>query len=118
MSGKTVFRNIMSILSHGVNTIITERTSQTYGGLLEKAVHLSLEIIILVLAKDLQLADYWRPLYQVINIFDLATEKEQHYCIIATQCGCFPSFLFELWIVFQSKLSTKPQMRYVEAVCM
>ncbi|XP_010688007.2 nuclear pore complex protein NUP205 [Beta vulgaris subsp. vulgaris] len=79
MSGKTVFRNIMSILSHGVNTIITERTSQTYGGLLEKAVHLSLEIIILVLAKDLQLADYWRPLYQPLD----AILSQDHNQIVA-----------------------------------
>ncbi|XP_075091750.1 nuclear pore complex protein NUP205-like [Nicotiana tabacum] len=44
MSGKTVFRNIMSILSPGVNYLIGERTSQIYGQLLEKVVLLSLEI--------------------------------------------------------------------------
>ncbi|KAL9242432.1 hypothetical protein vseg_016427 [Gypsophila vaccaria] len=68
MSGKAVFRNIMSILSPGVNTIISERTSQIYGNLLEKAVQLSLEIILLVLGKDLQLADFWRPLYQPLDV--------------------------------------------------
>ncbi|KAK4852857.1 hypothetical protein QYF36_000212 [Acer negundo] len=68
MSGKTVFRNIMGILQPGVNSIITERTSQTYGPLLEKAVQLSLEIIILVLAKDLLLSDFWRPLYQPLDV--------------------------------------------------
>ncbi|KAK9706158.1 hypothetical protein RND81_07G107800 [Saponaria officinalis] len=68
MSGKTVFRNIMSILSPGVNTIIAERTSQIHGHLLEKAVQLSLEIILLVLGKDLQLADFWRPLYQPLDV--------------------------------------------------
>ncbi|PON88993.1 Nucleoporin [Trema orientale] len=66
MSGKAVFRNIMGILLPGVNTIIAERTSQIYGPLLEKAVQLSLEIIILVLEKDLLLSDFWRPLYQVV----------------------------------------------------
>ena len=66
MSGKSVFRNIMGILLPGVNSLITERTSQIYGQLLEKSVELSLEIMILVLEKDLLLADYWRPLYQVI----------------------------------------------------
>lgn len=66
MSGKTVFRNIMGILLPGVNTIITERTNEVYGPLLEKAVQLSLEIIILVLEKDLLLSDFWRPLYQVL----------------------------------------------------
>lgn len=65
MSGKTVFRNIMSILLPGVNSIIDERSSQIYGQYLENAVQLSLEIIILVLEKDLLLSDYWRPLYQV-----------------------------------------------------
>lgn len=65
MSGRIVFRNIMGILLPGVNSIITERTSQIYGQLLEKAVQLSLEIIILVLEKDLLVSDYWRPLYQV-----------------------------------------------------
>ncbi|KAL5838519.1 hypothetical protein ACOSQ3_015688 [Xanthoceras sorbifolium] len=68
MSGKTVFRNIMGILQPGVNSIITERTSQTYGPLLEKAVQLSLEIIILVLEKDLLLSDFWRPLCQPLDV--------------------------------------------------
>lgn len=66
MSGKAVFRNIMGILLPGVNTIISERTSQIHGQLLEKAVQLSLEIIILVLEKDLLLSDFFRPLYQVV----------------------------------------------------
>lgn len=64
MSGKTLFRNIMGILLPGVNSIITQRSTQTYGLLLEKAVLLSLEILILVLEKDLVVSDYWRPLYQ------------------------------------------------------
>ncbi|KAI4335735.1 hypothetical protein L6164_014349 [Bauhinia variegata] len=68
MSGKTAFRNIMGILLPGVNSIITERSSQLYGQLLENAVQLSLEIIILVLEKDLLLSDYWRPLYQPLDI--------------------------------------------------
>lgn len=68
MSGKTVFRNIMSILLPGVNSLIAERSSQLYGQLLENAVQLSLEIIILVLDKDLLLSDYWRPLYQPLDI--------------------------------------------------
>lgn len=67
MSGKTVFRNIMSILSLGVNSVIVDRTSQVYGQLLEKAVQLCLEILILVLDKDLFLADYWRPMYQPLD---------------------------------------------------
>ncbi|XP_022143113.1 nuclear pore complex protein NUP205 [Momordica charantia] len=68
MSGKSIFRNIMGILLPGVNSLITERTSQIYGQLLEKSVELSLEIIILVLEKDLLLADYWRPLYQPLEV--------------------------------------------------
>ncbi|KAL3747686.1 hypothetical protein ACJRO7_016483 [Eucalyptus globulus] len=68
MSGKTVFRNVMSILLPGVNSVIAERTSQTYGQLLEKAVQLCLEIIVLVLEKDLILSDFWRPLYQPLDI--------------------------------------------------
>ncbi|KAG2398953.1 Nuclear pore complex protein [Vigna angularis] len=66
MSGKTAFRNIMSILLPGVNSIIAERSSQLYGKLLENAVQLSLEIIILVFDKDLLLSDYWLPLYQLL----------------------------------------------------
>ncbi|KAK1264926.1 hypothetical protein QJS04_geneDACA016129 [Acorus gramineus] len=68
MSGKTVFRNIMGILLSGVNAIIYDRTTQTYGQLLEKAVNLSLDIIILVLERDLYVADFWRPLYQPVDI--------------------------------------------------
>lgn len=67
MSGRTAFRNIMSILLPGVNFLITERASQIYGQLLEKAVLLSLEIIILVMEKDLIVSDFLRPLYQVLS---------------------------------------------------
>jgi nuclear pore complex protein Nup205 len=73
MSGKVAFRNIMNIVSVGVDTLINERTTQTYGILLEKTVHLSFEIFILVMERDLVLADVFRPLYQVfflyVNIF-------------------------------------------------
>ncbi|KAF7814524.1 nuclear pore complex protein NUP205 [Senna tora] len=68
MSGKTAFRNIMGILLPGVNSIIAERNNQIYGQLLENAVQLSLEIIVLVLEKDLLLSDYWRPLYQPLDV--------------------------------------------------
>ncbi|CAM8929011.1 unnamed protein product [Rhodiola kirilowii] len=68
MSGKTVFRNIMHILLPGVDSIIAERTTQVYGPILEKAVLLSFEIIILVLEKDMMLSDFWCPQYQSVDI--------------------------------------------------
>ncbi|XP_047339294.1 nuclear pore complex protein NUP205 isoform X2 [Impatiens glandulifera] len=68
MSGKTVFRNIMSIILPGVYSVISERTNQMYGPLQEKAVLLSLEIIILVFEKDLIVSDCWRPLYQSLDV--------------------------------------------------
>lgn len=79
MSGRIVFRNIMGILLPGVNSIITERTSQIYGQLLEKAVQLSLEIILLVLEKDLLVSDYWRPLYQPLDVI----LSQDHNLIVA-----------------------------------
>ncbi|XP_076958818.1 nuclear pore complex protein NUP205-like [Bidens hawaiensis] len=68
MSGKTVFRNIMGILLPGVDAIIADRTNHTYGLLLEKAVLLSLEIVILVLEKDLSVSEFWRPIYQPFDV--------------------------------------------------
>uniref|UniRef100_I1NYC7 Nuclear pore complex protein NUP205 n=1 Tax=Oryza glaberrima TaxID=4538 RepID=I1NYC7_ORYGL len=68
MSGKVAFRNIMNIVSVGVDTLINERTTQTYGILLEKTVHLSFEIFILVMERDLVLADVFRPLYQPLDV--------------------------------------------------
>ncbi|KAG2656841.1 nuclear pore complex protein NUP205-like isoform X2 [Panicum virgatum] len=68
MSGKVAFRNIMNIILVGVDSIVNERTTQTYGILLEKTVHLSLEILILVMEKDLALADVFRPLYQPLDV--------------------------------------------------
>lgn len=76
MSGKTVFRNLIGILLPGVNSIITERTSKIHGQLLEKAVQLALEIIIIVLEKDILVSDYWRPLYQVPIHFSLSPLSE------------------------------------------
>ena len=85
MGGKVAFRNIMNIILVGVDSIINERTTQTYGILLEKTVHLSLEIFILVMEKDLALADVFRPLYQVLYFAYFG-------------CGVLPSHL--LLIVF------------------
>ncbi|CAL4889322.1 unnamed protein product [Urochloa decumbens] len=68
MSGKVAFRNIMNIILVGVDSLINERTTQTYGILLEKTVHLSLEIFILVMDRDLALADVFRPLYQPLDV--------------------------------------------------
>ncbi|KAL0915304.1 hypothetical protein M5K25_015711 [Dendrobium thyrsiflorum] len=68
MSGKVVFRNVMGIILMGVNSLINDRTKQVHGYLLEKAIHLSLEIIILVFERDLFLAECWRPLYQPLDI--------------------------------------------------
>uniref|UniRef100_J3LAP2 Nuclear pore complex protein NUP205 n=1 Tax=Oryza brachyantha TaxID=4533 RepID=J3LAP2_ORYBR len=68
MSGKVAFRNIMNIILVGVDTLINERTTQTYGILLEKTVHLSFEIFILVMERDLVLADVFRPLYQPLDV--------------------------------------------------
>lgn len=73
MSGKTLFRNIMGIVLPGVDFLITEYTNQTYGKLLENAVLLSLEIMILVMEKDSTVSDFWRPLYQVFMIILVST---------------------------------------------
>ena len=94
MSGKTVFRNIMGILLPGVNSIITERTSQIYGPLLEKAVQLSLEIIILVLEKDLFLSDYWRPLYQV-KIFSMLESSLCFFIVVRIIVFWLPPILIQ-----------------------
>ncbi|KAL3643098.1 hypothetical protein CASFOL_013913 [Castilleja foliolosa] len=76
MSGKTLFRNIMGIVLPGVNFLITERTNQIYGQLLEKAVLLSLEIIILVMEKDSIVSDFWCPLYQPLDIIFLQDHNQ------------------------------------------
>ncbi|KAJ4808768.1 nuclear pore complex protein (DUF3414) [Rhynchospora pubera] len=76
MSGKQAFRNVMNILLMGVNTLIDERSTKVYGHILEKAVHLSLQIILLALDHDLNLADAWRPLYQPLDVI-LAHDHKQ-----------------------------------------
>ncbi|KAK4781282.1 hypothetical protein SAY87_017388 [Trapa incisa] len=83
MSGKVVFRNIMGILLPGVNTMITERTTKTYGKHLEKAVQLSLEIIVLVLDKDLLVSEFWRPLYQPLDVI-LSQDHNQIVSLLET----------------------------------
>jgi hypothetical protein len=104
MCGKVAFRNIMNIVLVGVDTLINERTTQTYGILLEKTVHLSLEIFILVMERDLVLADVFRPLYQVFIL--------SCYVIVLVFVGhcslthCFP-LSFELcspWMLYYLKI--------------
>ncbi|PRQ52154.1 putative nucleoporin Nup186/Nup192/Nup205 [Rosa chinensis] len=67
-SGNTVFQNIMCILLPGVNELMSERTNQLYGKLLEKAVQLSMEIIVLVLEKDLLAVYQWRLLEVMLSL--------------------------------------------------
>ncbi|XP_078177488.1 nuclear pore complex protein (DUF3414) isoform X2 [Carex rostrata] len=76
MSGRQAFRNVMNILLMGVDTLIEERSTKVYSHLLEKAVHLSLQIILLALDHDLNLADAWRPLYQPLEVI-LAQDHKQ-----------------------------------------
>lgn len=64
MSGKVIYRNMMSILMVGVNSVMEQRTSQLYGPALEEAISLSLQILHLALSKDSLFAEAWRPVYQ------------------------------------------------------
>jgi nuclear pore complex protein Nup205 len=64
MSGKVIYRNIMSILMMGVNSVMGQRTSQLYGPALEEAMSLCLQILHLSLSKDNLFAEAWRPVYQ------------------------------------------------------
>jgi nuclear pore complex protein Nup205 len=68
MNGKVIFRNIMSILMLGVNTVMEQRTSQLYGPALEDAISLCLQILLSAFSKDSLFAEYWRPIYQPIDV--------------------------------------------------
>ena len=64
MSGKTIFRNVMSILMLGVNIVMEERVSRSHGPDLEEAILLCLELLLMALNKDAAYVDTWRPMYQ------------------------------------------------------
>ncbi|BBN13132.1 nuclear pore complex protein Nup205 [Marchantia polymorpha subsp. ruderalis] len=68
MSGKVIFRNIMSILQLGVNTVSEERTSQLYGPLLDDSIRLCLQLLLTAFTKDTAFAEYWRPVYSPIDV--------------------------------------------------
>jgi nuclear pore complex protein Nup205 len=68
MSGRVVYRNLMSILCLGVNSVMEQRTDQLYGPALEKSVSLCLQILLLALEKDFLFAEAWRPVYQPIDL--------------------------------------------------
>nr|XP_043623465.1 nuclear pore complex protein NUP205 isoform X2 [Erigeron canadensis] len=106
MSGKTVFRNIMGILLPGVDAIIADRTNRTYGLLLEKAVLLSLEIIILVLERDLLVSDFWRPLYQPFDVI-LSQDHNQIVALLEYIRYDFHPQLQQLSIKLMSILSSR-----------
>ncbi|KAL8128568.1 hypothetical protein V2J09_017723 [Rumex salicifolius] len=106
MSGKTVFRNIMSILLPGVNAVTAERTNQIYGKLLEKAVRLSLEIIMLILEKDLSVADFWRPVYQPLDII-LSQDHNQVVALLEYVRYDFEPLIQQCSIKIMSSLSVR-----------
>ncbi|KAL2621518.1 hypothetical protein R1flu_001723 [Riccia fluitans] len=68
MSGKVIFRNVMSILLLGVDAVAEERTSQLYGPFLEDAIRLCLQLLLAALNKDVVYAEYWRPVYTPIDV--------------------------------------------------
>ncbi|GLJ05177.1 hypothetical protein SUGI_0012850 [Cryptomeria japonica] len=82
MSGKTIFRNIMRILMLGVDKVLEDRSSQLYGPSLEEAVHLCLELVLLALERDSSFADYWRPVYQPL---DVILSHESHQIVMLLQ---------------------------------
>ncbi|XP_026454511.1 nuclear pore complex protein NUP205-like [Papaver somniferum] len=106
MSGRAIFRNIMGILLPGVNGLIDDRTTQIYGHLLENAVQLSLEIIILVLEKDLFVADFWRPLYQPLDRI-LSQDKNQVVALLEYVRYDFQPLIQQSSIKIMSILSSR-----------
>ena len=64
MSGKVIYRNMMSILMIGVNSVMEQRTTHLYGPALEEAISLGLQVLHLGLSKDNLFAEAWRPVYQ------------------------------------------------------
>ncbi|KAH7280638.1 hypothetical protein KP509_36G007000 [Ceratopteris richardii] len=76
MSGKTIFRNLLSIIMLGVNTVLEERVRQCYGAYLEEAISLCLELLLLGFSKDLLYADCGRPLYHPVDVV-LAHDSRQ-----------------------------------------
>jgi nuclear pore complex protein Nup205 len=65
MQGRGIYRNIMALLMSGVDSIKDQRESLHYGELVEEAVRLSLNILVLALGRDAVLAELWRPSYRV-----------------------------------------------------
>lgn len=65
MQGRGIYRNIMALLMSGVDSIKDQRESLPYGELVEEAVRLSLNILVLALGRDAVLAELWRPSYRV-----------------------------------------------------
>lgn len=80
MNGKVIYRNLMSILMLGVNSIMEQRTGQLYGPALEDAVSLCLQIFLLALSKDSIFAEAWRPIYQACcSTFCMWRRYDLHY---------------------------------------
>lgn len=65
MQGRVIFRNILALLTAGVDSIKDQRESLPHGELVEEAVHLALSILVTALGKDAALAELWRPAYKV-----------------------------------------------------
>ncbi|KAG6391135.1 hypothetical protein SASPL_148886 [Salvia splendens] len=88
MSGKTLFRNVLGIVLQGVNFLITERTNQIHGQLLEKAVLLCLEIVVLVMEKDSSVSDFWRPLSRMVGLSQLLLKSGTANTLIEDYAAC------------------------------
>eukprot|EP00850_Spirogloea_muscicola_P007627 SM000039S14457 [mRNA] locus=s39:201437:213849:- [translate_table: standard] len=67
MAGRTIFRNIMSILSLGPDVILEGREASRSGMILEASAKLCLEILVLAFDRDSVLADKGRPSYQPLE---------------------------------------------------
>lgn len=78
-NGEVIYRNLMSILSLGVKSVLEQRASELYGPILEEAVSLSFQIFIHAFLKESLSVEVLYPSYQV-GVF--ITPSECFVCIV------------------------------------
>lgn len=76
MSGALIYRTVMDILALGPDRALDIRAAQPEGEVLERAIHLSLQLLEVAFSLDSLVADSWRPAHQPLDVILQYSKKE------------------------------------------
>ena len=106
-NGEVVYCNLMSIFMLGVKSVLEQRKSQLYGPILEEAISLSFQIVILAFLKESLFVEAWYPSHQA----RASNSLSWRLCLVGARWSM--QFLLAVWDVLVSLSSLSFKVDFV-----